>query len=349
MPTYKDEKRKTYYCTFYYTDWTGKRKKKKKEGFKKESEAKKFERDFLTKQQNNPDMDFGTLVNLYMEDAATRVRSTTLDNKKYLINLKILPYFEKLNVNDITPNHIRKWQNTLKKKGYSDTYLKTINNQIAAVFNFAIKYYNLGSSPALKAGSMGKKNAEGMKFWTVKEFKEFISHDDKLISALAFKVLFWTGMRSGELMALSWKDIDLTNKVIDINKTYTRLNGEDIINKPKTPKSKRRISISDHLCEDIKEYKSKLYDSNENDRIFHFTKYFLAHEMRRVCKKSGVKQIRIHDLRHSHASLLIELGFTPLLISERLGHEKVQTTLDTYSHLYPNKGNTVANKLNDLY
>lgn len=349
MPVYKNEKRKTYYCTFYYTDWTGKRKKKKKEGFKKESEAKKFERDFLTKQQNNSDMSFGTLVSLYMEDAKTRVRSTTLENKKYLINLKILPYFKKMNVNDITPNHIRKWQNALKKKGYSETYLKSINNQIAAIFNFAIKYYNLSSSPALKAGSMGKKNAESMKFWTVKEFKQFIKYDDKPISNLAFKVLFWTGMRSGELMALSWKDIDLDNKIIDINKTYAKLNGKDIINEPKTPKSKRKIAISSHLCEDIKKYKSKLYSVNKNDRVFNFMKTFLSYEMKRVCKKSGVKRIRVHDLRHSHASLLIELGFSPLLISERLGHEKVQTTLDTYSHLYPNKGNTVANKLNDLY
>lgn len=150
-------------------------------------------------------------------------------------------------------------------------------------------------------------------------------------------------------MALTFKDIDLSNKIININKTYSRLNGKDIITEPKTPKSKRKVSMSNSLCEDIKEYINKIYDFKKNDRIFHFTKYFLAHEMVRICKKSGVKQIRVHDLRHSHASMLIELGFTPLLISERLGHEKVETTLDTYSHLYPNKDDIVANKLDDLY
>lgn len=349
MPVYKNKEKGTYYCAFYYTDWTGAKKKKKKEGFKKESEAKKFEREFLSKQQDNCDMNFKTLVDLYLEDAATRVRETTLENKKVLINLKIVPYFEKMKINDINASHIRKWQNKLINQGYSQTYLKTINNQLSAIFNFAIKYYNLNSSPALKAGAMGKKNAESMQFWTVEEFKKFIEFNDKPISALAFKILFWTGMRSGELMALTFKDIDLINKAININKTYTRLNGKDIVSQPKTPKSKRKIAISDSLCEDIKEYKNKLYDIKENDRIFHFTKFFLKHEMQRVCKKSGVKEIRIHDLRHSHASLLIELGFTPLLISERLGHEKVQTTLDTYSHLYPNKGDIVANKLDDLY
>ncbi|OPJ61508.1 site-specific integrase [Clostridium oryzae] len=349
MPIYKDEKRNTYYCSFYYKDWTGVRKKKKKEGFRKESDAKLFEREFLSKQQNDCDMSFKNLVELYLEDAAAKVRATTLDNKKYVINLKVLPYFEKLNVNEITPNHIRQWQNKLIKKGYSQTYLRTINNQLSAIFNFAIKYYNLGSSPALKAGSMGKKNAEDMQFWTVEEFKKFISFNDKPISELAFKVLFWTGMRSGELLALTWRDVNLDSKTININKSYTRLNGQDIINSPKTPKSKRKISISDALCEDIKSYRDKLYDYKLSDRIFAFTKFFLKHEMVRVCKKSGVKEIRIHDLRHSHASLLIELGFTPLLISERLGHEKVETTLNTYSHLYPNKGDIVANKLNDLY
>lgn len=349
MPIYKNKEKGTYYCAFYYTDWTGAKKKKKKEGFKKESEAKKFEREFLEKQQDSCDMNFKTLVDLYLEDATTRVRETTLENKKVLINLKIVPYFEKMKINDINANHIRKWQNQLISKGYSQTYLKTINNQLSAIFNFAIKYYNLNSSPALKAGSMGKKNAENMQFWTVEEFKKFIEFNDKPISAIAFKILFWTGMRSGELMALTFKDIDLINKTININKTYTRLNGKDIISQPKTPKSKRKIAISDALCADIKEYKNKLYDIKENDRVFQFTKFFLKHEMQRVCKKGDVKEIRIHDLRHSHASLLIELGFTPLLISERLGHEKVQTTLDTYSHLYPNKGDVVANKLDDLY
>jgi integrase len=349
MPTYKDEKRGTWYCSFYYTDWTGAKKRKKKEGFKKESEAKAFERKFLESQQNSCDMSFDTLTDLYMENIESRIRPTTLKSKKFVIDTKVRPYFNKLNVNNITANHIRKWQNKMIKEGYSQTYLKMMNNQIRAIFNFAIKYYDLGSSPALKAGPMGKKDAESMKFWTVEEFKEFIECDDKPRSELAFKILFWTGIRSGELMALTFKDIDLTNKIMNINKTCTRINRKDIISEPKTPKSKRKVSISDFLCKDIEEYKNSFYSIEESDRFFNFTKSFLNHEMKRISKKSGVKRIRLHDLRHSHASLLIELGFTPLLIAERLGHEKVETTLNTYSHLYPNKGKTISNKLDDLY
>uniref|UniRef100_UPI002ED3DEA4 site-specific integrase n=1 Tax=Vallitalea pronyensis TaxID=1348613 RepID=UPI002ED3DEA4 len=119
--------------------------------------------------------------------------------------------------------------------------------------------------------------------------------------------------------------------------SYQRINKTDVITEPKTPKTNRIIALPDFLCNDLQDYINKLYGLEPPDRIFHFTKHFLHHEMNRGCKKSGVKRIRLHDLRHSHASLLIELGFSPILIAERLGHEKVETTLNTYSHLYPNK------------
>lgn len=349
MPTYKDEKRGTYYCSFYYTDWTGAKKRKKKEGFKTQREAKAFEIDFLSTQQNDCNMQFDKLVDLYLEDSQTRVRNTTFANKKHLIDHKITPYFSKLNISEITPNHIRQWQNNLKKEHYSETYLKAINNQLTAIFNFAIKYYNLSSSPTLKAGSIGKKNAESMKFWTIEEFKKFISYSSKADVTIAFKILFWTGMRRGELLALTFNDIDFQAKTININKTYTKLNNSVVINPPKTTKSKRVISVSSSLLEDIERYFQSLYDYKDTDRIFNFGLHYLRYYMQSICKKSGVKTIRVHDLRHSHASLLIELGFTPLAISERLGHEKVQTTLNTYSHLYPNKDNLIANKLDNLY
>ena len=102
------------------------------------------------------------------------------------------------------------------------------------------------------------------------------------------------------------------------------------------------------LAECLKAYISQCYDLDEENRIFPYTKYFLTHEMQRGCRKSGVKKIRIHDIRHSHASLLVEMGFSPLLIAERLGHEKVQTTMDTYSHLYPNKQVEVARQLDGI-
>ena len=254
-------------------------------------------------------------------------------------------------INTIEPSTVRKWQNELlsHENNYSQTYLKTVNNQLSAIFNFAMKYYKQPSNPARVCGSMGKKNAESMQFWTVEEFNKFIlAVEDKPVSKAAFELLFWTGMRSGELLALTLNDFDFEAQTVSINKNYARMKDEDLILEPKTPKSKRVITIPPFLCDIIKDYASKLYDYKPDERLFQVTKYYLHHEMDRGCKKSKVKRIRIHDLRHSHASLLIEMGFSPLLISERLGHENIETTLQTYSHLYPNKHSEVADKLQML-
>lgn len=348
MPSYKKENG-TYYCAFYYTDWNGKKKKKKKEGFKKQKDAKQYEIDFLNKMVTNSDITFENLFKNYMEDCKTRIRPTTYQGKEYILKVQILPFFKDYPISKIEPAIVRKWQNNLLSKNYSETYIKTLNNQLSAIFNFAVKYYKLERNPLAITGSIGKKHADSMKFWTVDQFKKFIvAVEDKIMSKVAFNVLFWTGIRSGELLALTLNDIDLDNKTISINKTFHRLEGKDYISDPKTQKSKRIVTIPDFLCEMIKDYVDKLYDYENEMRLFFATKYYLNHEMKRGCKKSGVEKIRVHDLRHSHASLLIEMGFSPLLISERLGHDNIETTLSTYSHLYPNKHSEVAEKLNSF-
>ena len=287
---------------------------------------------------------------MYYADMETRLREHTMRTKKYIVELKILPYFGNKRVNDITAADIRQWQNELIKIGYSPTYLKTINNQLSAIFNYAVRYYDLKSNPCAKAGSMGKSKAEEMDFWTGEEFRRFIdSVMNKRLSYMAFMTLYWTGMRLGELLALNPKDVDLEKRTISITKSYQRLGKKDVITPPKTPKSKRVITIPEFLAADIKDYMDSLYDLQENDRLFPITKYYLEHEMQRGIKESGVKRIRVHDLRHSHASMLIELGFSPLEIANRLGHEKVETTLNTYAHLYPNKQTKLAERLDSEY
>ena len=350
MPVYKDKKKGTWFASFYYTDWTGTRKKKKREGFKTQREAKAFEREYIKREEASCDMAFGSLVELYMSDCSTRLRATTYAGKEYLINTRILPTFKDMPINTITPATVRKWQNDLlaSKQQYAPTYLKTINNQLSAIFNYAKKYYSLTSNPAAICGSIGKKHAESMQFWTLDEFKTVLSNVENPTTKIMMEILFWTGMRSGELLALTMNDIDLADKYIHIRKSYARIGAKDIISEPKTPKSKRSITIPDFLCSDIQEYADRLYDYRPGDRLFELDKYHLHNEMKRICKKTGIKKIRVHDLRHSHASLLIELGFSPLLISERLGHENVQTTLQTYAHLYPNKHGEVAQKLDEL-
>ncbi|MGB6178867.1 tyrosine-type recombinase/integrase [Carnobacterium sp.] len=277
------------------------------------------------------------------------------ENKKYVINTKILPFFEDLPINQIDSLKIRKWQNWLLKqetsqgKKLSQTYIKTINNQISAILNYAVKFYNLPSNPIHKTGSIGKKHADTMQFWTLDEFNQFIEAvSDKPTSKIIFNLLFWTGIRSGELLALNGKDFDKVNLTLNVNKSYARLNRRDIISEPKTPKSKRVISLSESLFEDLDEYINKIYDYDPEARLFPVDKFYLQNEMKRGSKNADVKKIRTHDLRHSHASLLVEMGCSPILIQERLGHEEIETTLRTYSHLYPNKQQDMAKQMNDL-
>ena len=350
MKAEKDKKTGKWLIQYRYTDWQGKRRKSTKRGFATKREAEEWLRNFLITQKADFDMKFADFWKMYCADMETRLREHTMRTKKYIVELKILPYFGNKRVNDITAADIRQWQNELIKMGYSPTYLKTINNQLSAIFNYAVRYYDLKSNPCAKAGSMGKSKAEEMDFWTGEEFRRFIdSVMNKRLSYMAFMTLYWTGMRLGELLTLNPKDVDLEKRTIAITKSYQRLGKKDVITPPKTSKSKRVITISEFLAADIKDYMDSLYDLQEDDRLFPITKYYLEHEMQRGIKESGVKRIRVHDLRHSHASMLIELGFSPLEIANRLGHEKVETTLNTYSHLYPNKQTKLAERLDREY
>ncbi len=150
------------------------------------------------------------------------------------------------------------------------------------------------------------------------------------------------------MLALTPEDVDLQKGTIRVNKTYSRVGRRDVVTPPKTPKSVRTVMISAGLVHCLAAYMQTLRSLEERQRIFPYTKHYLYKRMEIGCRESGVKHIRIHDLRHSHASLLVELGFSPLLIAERLGHERVQTTMEVYSHLYPNKQREVADRLDEM-
>lgn len=356
MPVHKDENTGKWVVKCYYTDWKGEKHQRKKRGFERQQDAKAWEREFLQSQQADVNMPFEAFVKVYNEDMRHRIREHTYIQKQYMIDKKLLPYFGSLPLSQITPSCVRKWQNTLisyrddKGKGYAETYLKTINNQLTAIFNYAVRYYNLKENPCKKAGSIGKSHADEMKFWTVEEFKAFLANvSDKPQARAGFLTLYYTGMRIGELLALEHCDIDFDECKITVTKSYQRLKGKDVITPPKTPKSVRTIPIPAFLKDELAQYTSKLYNLRKHDRIFPYTKSFFEHEMIRGTKCGNVKRIRLHDIRHSHASLLIELGFTPLAIADRMGHEKVETTLNTYSHLFPHKRDEVAEKLQDCF
>lgn len=351
MPAYKDEKTGKWFAKFYYTNWQGIKKQKWKRGFATKKEALGFERDFLEKQSANPDMTFQNLYEIYMEDMAARLKQSTLLTKKAVLQTHILPFFGSKPINEIKASDVRRWQAKLMSSpnNYSQTYLKKINTELNSIINYAKRFYDLNTNPCGKAGTIGKAKAEEMDYWTYDEYIAFREGvKDKSLSYICFEVLYWTGMREGELLALSPADIDLDNKTISINRTYQRIEGKDVFTSPKTRKSKRKIPIPDFLCQELSDYIQSRYMLDADERLFPVTKSYLSHEMIRGCKNTGIKKIRIHDIRHSHASLLINHGCDALMLADRLGHEKVSTTLNTYSHLFPHKQQELVHSLESL-
>ena len=336
------------------TDWTGKTIHKKKRGFATKKEALQWERDFINQSTGSLGMTFGDFIALYIKDMEHRLKPSTVASKKWLIDLKVTPFFKKIPLNEIKPTHVRQWQNSLTSyrdengKPYAQTYLKCINNQLTAIFNYAVKYYGLKETPCHKAGSMGKKHADEMLFWTRQEFQTFIEvMKDRSASYAVFMTLYFTGIREGELLALTPADFDFEKRTVTINKSYQRLNKQDVITTPKTPKSNRVIQMPQFLCDELQDYLKQLYGVEPDSRMFPISKSYLHREMDRGCKQTGVKRIRIHDLRHSHISLLIDMGFTALAIAERVGHESIDITY-RYAHLFPTRQVEMADKLDLL-
>ena len=183
-----------------------------------------------------------------------------------------------------------------------------------------------------------EKRSDRISFWTLDEFRAFIAvYKDDILYYTIFMMLFWTGMREGELLALTAADFNFSTQTISITKSYSRLNGQDLIQKPKTSKSIRTITIPPFLCSIVQTYMNSIYGLHKHDRLFPITKHSILRYLHNGSQKAGVKKIRVHDLRHSHASFLVDQGFSPLVIKERLGHENIETTLNTYSHLYPSQ------------
>lgn len=269
MPVYKDEKTNTWYCKFYYTDYTGTKKQKLKRGF------------------------------------------------------------------------------AMIEKGYSDSYLDRMQNLITTIFNYTAKYYNLSTNPCDKADRMGKRT-RSQNFWALEEFNSIIALVTDPAAKTAMLLLFYSGIRFGELIALTYSDFNFIDSTISITKSkQRRAKTRDIVTLPKTENGIRTISMPETIMKSIKEYTDRIYGITNDTYIFTFSKTLISNNIKRCSAATGIDPIRIHDLRHSHVSLLIEMGFSPLLIAERIG-DTVQIVNTIYEYLYPTKHKEVANKLNDL-
>ena len=351
MSVYKDEKTGTWRAVYRYTDWNGEKKQTQKRGFKTKREAQSWEREQLIKSSADLDMTFKSFVELYTADMKTRLKENIWATKEHIIRTKLLPYFGKLRMSQITAQQIITWQNKMIEyrdehgKPYSPVYLKTVHNQLSAIFNHATRFYNLQNNPCQKAGSMGKKKNREMLFWTKEEYLKFAEvMMDKPLSYYAFEMLYWCGIREGELLALTPSDFDFEKGSVSITKSYQCLNGRDLITTPKTEKSNRVIRMPKFLVQEIQDYLKMLYGIGPEDRMFQVTKSYLYREMKRGSKEAGVKCIRVHDIRHSAVSLLIDMGFSATAIADRVGHESIEITYN-YAHMFPSRQAEMADKL----
>lgn len=325
----------------WYRTYEGERRKKHRRGFKTKAEAKQWERDFLLRAEGSPSMAFADFAALYLADVKPHLKLNTFLTKQHIVDTKLVPFFGSMRLDEIDAADVMRWQGALKSevcertgRPYAASYLHTVENQLSAVFNHAQRFYGLKENPLRKAGKSAKAASPEMKFWTKCEYLRFADViADKPRSFAAFELLYWTGIREGELLALTPSDFAFDKNALRITRSYQCIKGEDVVTSPKTPKSVRTIALPGFLAEETEEY-IKLFGIADDERMFPVSKSYLYHEMERGCKASGVKRIRVHDLRHSHVSLLIDLGFSALAIADRMGHEAVDITY-RYAHLFP--------------
>lgn len=338
-----------WYVYLRYKDWTGKTRQHKKEGFRRKADALQYEREYRQRVNGAPGMSLESLYTLYLEDCKHRFRASTLRTKRNMFENHILPELSRCRISEITPASVRLWQNNLLKKDLKPSTLKMINAQLSALLNFAVKFYGLTQNPCKLAGQIGSLKTEEMRILTPEQFADVLNAVEDTTAKTLFHLLFWTGMRVGEAQAMTPYDFDFSIPTVRVSKTYKIIDGEDVITPPKTPKSNRIVILTQESSDRLQAFISKLFGCTKHTRIFGVRSLtWYREQLKSGCLAAGFAPIRIHDLRHSHASLMVELGYSPLLIAERLGHENAETTLRTYSHLYPNKQRDFIERLDRL-
>lgn len=343
---YKEKDTKKWTAQWVETTAKGEKKKRRKRGFETKREALEFERQKKLNSVKSMDMKLSEFVEVYFEDKQNELKDRTIKNKRYMMEQHIIPYFGDCMMSEVTAHHIIQWQNEMQTKGFSESYLRMIQNQLTSLFTHASRIYDLHANPCKKVKRMGNSDARSLDFWTLEEYQSFIGTiNPSERYYLIFEILFWTGCRIGELLALNKDGVDCINNQINITKTYYRTGGQDIITEPKTKQSVRVIEIPEFLTKEIKEFIDGHYGMPDNERLFPIVQEAVQHKMKRHIEKAGVKQIRVHDLRHSHVAYLIDKGIEPIFIKERLGHKDIKITLNTYGHLYPNQRRKIANLL----
>lgn len=355
MPVYKTKTEKTkdnkiWYFKCNYRDIYGNIKQKKSKKYATKEEATKEEAKFLLsigEEGKSNKITFNNVYEEYMLKSSTEVRPQTLKkNVNYYKHIK--PYLGNVIIDKLTLEQAKKWQYEMNKKELKCSYKNKIFDFLKTLIKYSNIYYYTDNNVINLLGKFKDVNEkkEEMQFFTEEEYKKFSSTIDELLWLTVFNTLFYCGIRQGELQALTWNDIDFKKNTININKTLTtKLKGEKYtIFPPKTESSYRIIPIVKELRQNLIELYN-IYSTLDgfNKKWFVFggikplSETTIQNRKNKYCNLAEVKQIRIHDFRHSCASLLISKNADPVLVAKYLGHSDVSMTLNRYSHMYKSK------------
>lgn len=345
MPAYKDEKTGKWYCKFYYRDWNGQQKQKKKAGFALKREALQWEADFITNHAGTPDATLSAVCEKYLELKKATWKPLTYQSKESAIRTHIMPHLGNAPINEITPLMVSEWQRK-ELETCSRGAVKLYKQILTAILNFAVNNYNLPSNPCSKAEKITVPRKE-MRFISVEEFKRLEAAADDLQFLTMLKVLFWSGIRWGELAALTAADV--TPEYISVNKTliYIKREGHSVQQSTKSENSLRKVPIHDGLYNDVQAYINALYGLCDDMQIFTMGASKFRKELHKACSTAGIEPVRIHDLRHSHVALLIHLGLFPNAIAKRIG-DIPDTVINTYAHIYEEDETAVTVRLAEM-
>lgn len=359
MSIYKDSKRNTWYFRVYVEDNNGIKKQKCRSGFKTKAEAKQEELKFISSyNQNRANITFYELYKTYLKDRKQRLKLQSIKTIECRFETHILPYFKDYEIDKINNKSYIEWKEQIIAKNLSYRYKTSLHTSMVAILNYAMTFYDLEKNIASKVGNFSKNDfTKKVDFWTYDEFLQFINVVDDIVYYSFFSILYFTGMRLGECMALNWNDFK--DGYIDINKSLTKCkndNGNYILNCPKTYSSIRKIKldeISINILNNLKQYYNQYIGFSNEWFIFGgispLTRTTISRKKNDYCKIAKVKQIKIHDFRHSHATFLISNGVPITVISKRLGHSDISMTLNVYSHFIPqdeDKSISLINKIN---
>lgn len=344
MPVYKNKTNSTWYVKF---------KNKTRRGFKTKKEAQNYEAKMKLSMIHNVetcDIYFDDVAKDYLKTLYINTRYATYQKAESAINNIILPNIEIKKISSISEIDCRKFKEYISSLSYSTTHKNYILNKYKAIYKHAILYFKLQRDPSTiitmfqptHEEKLRKRNKE-TNIWTMDEFYKFINYVEKPVYKVLFTLLFLTGMRLGECLALNWHDLDIYRQVIHITKSLTRKTeyGTYAIGDTKNFSSIRDISLGNELTTYLIEFKKQesLVSGFSDDwfilgRNKPLPQTSIDRIKNQAIKKSGVKKIKIHDFRHSHASYLIANGMNIVAVSKRLGHSDVNMTLKVYTHLF---------------